>query len=112
MTKHLLGGHPRACTSIPTSTQVAQGMTYTESRAGQKRPLLATKPVFILEEIRVGENRIQREKGCCVEMSVPRFGNMQRSALDVWRKDGNRSPGCVIVQHRKDTKRRETNIMD
>ena len=52
---HLLSCYPCTCSRMPFGDQETQGMASTKGNTGQESPLLADKPLIILDVVRVGQ---------------------------------------------------------
>jgi len=90
---------------MPTSTEEAQSVTYTECSASQESPFLAPKPLVILDKICISKHRVEGEEGNGVEIIVPRQPNMQTGTLNICRCHGNRGPAsCQSRTHSQATK--------
>ena len=63
---------PRLHSSIPPREQETECVAQPERHACEEGPLLALKPIIVLDEIRVGEDGVEREEGDSVQVGVPR----------------------------------------
>lgn len=71
---HLASRDPCPCTRTPLCYQETQRMSDTQRDTREERPLLALEPVFIFDEVGVGEDGVEGEEREGVEVCVPGEG--------------------------------------